>query len=160
MLSKLAVITRFRWGIAPILTLSMVGVIVLLMTLVTLVDIRRERGIFRDEQEERGTLLVRGTSDILADYFYFADVDALRDISARIVQSEPDVEYVQMLDPNGSLLAASSKEGGGQDYPTVFAAEPLGIVEARSGQTTHKFDGDRLEVANPISAGREVVGVL
>ena len=67
-MSKLLNKSRFRWGFTSILTMSMVAIIVLLMTLVTFVDISRERGNCRDDQEEKGSLMVGGLDGILANY--------------------------------------------------------------------------------------------
>ena len=55
------------------------------MALLTVVGIRRERAFFRDDQQERGVLLVGGLTETLANHIYFNDVDALRDISSMAV---------------------------------------------------------------------------
>ena len=159
-MSKLLKTSRFRWGFASILTMSMVAIIVVLMALVTFVDIGRERGNSRDDQEEQGSLMIGGLDDILANYLYLGDVDALRNIAARVVHSQPDIEYVQILGPSGGLLAASTDEIGHGDYPSSLVAEQFGVGETQSGRTATRFVGDRLEMARPISLGTDFLGVI
>ena len=106
---KLPTSPRFRWSIVSALTLNMVMVIVLLMGLVTFADIRRERAISRDGLQQRGLLLASGLNDVLANYLYFSQIDALRDI-AEVVTSQPDITYVEISTPEGRLLVAGRRE--------------------------------------------------
>ena len=94
---------RCRWGIASILTVSMVVVIALVTALTTALDIRRERAIFRDQLEQQGLLLASTLNDVLADPLYFSDLDELHDI-ARVVNSQAGVSYVYVFRPDGTLL--------------------------------------------------------
>ena len=66
------------WSIATLLTVSVVGLIVLLVVVMTVLDVRRARSIFRDGLEERAGLLARELHDDIGDYVYFAEVDALK----------------------------------------------------------------------------------
>jgi len=158
--SNVAEAVRRPWSIATILTISMVAIIAVLMIVLTVVELRRERNFSRNDQQERGQLLVGGLRDALADHIYFNDVDALRDISSRAVESRTDLDYFQLWDVDGSLLAASSKENSQTDYPTVLSADSFGFESAQRGVTSLKFQGNRLQVTGPIFAGPDVVGVF
>ena len=62
---------RFKWGIASILTVGTVLVVVSVVALVTLLDIRRERALFRDELGQRALFVADILNDVLADPLYF-----------------------------------------------------------------------------------------
>ena len=157
---KIVESVRLPWSMATILTLSMVGIIVVLMIALTVLDIRRERNFTRDDQQKRAELLVDGLSDTLANHLYFNGVDALRDTASGILNSRADIEYFQLWDAEGMLLAASSKDNPQADYPTVLAAERVGFESSQRGLATREFEGNRLQVTSPIFAGPDVIGVV
>lgn len=159
-ISKMPKALRPPWSIAAVLTISMVGIIAVLMALLTVVDIRRERAFFRDDQQERGVLLVGGLTETLANHIYFNDVDALRDISSMAVQSRTDLDYIQMWAVAGSLLAASSKDNPQKEYPTFLADDSFGFESARNGISTPKFQDNQFQLTSPIYAGPDVVGII
>ena len=96
---------RFGRSIASVLTVGIVLVIVLLISTMTLLDIRRERAIFRDSVEKRGILLANGLNDVLFNYLYYSDVDAVRR-TAGLLTRRPDIKYVRVFRSDGSLLLA------------------------------------------------------
>jgi len=155
-MQKLAAHFKFRWSIASSLTLSMVLVIVLLMSLVTFLDVRRERSIFRQELERRGTMLATTLSQTLADPLYYLDVDKVADITRVADAGLTDVEYVQVFRPDGSLLTDTRPPYGPEGF--------LGGEFAQSVLSTHEtileYHGDSLEVTSPILAGNELLGVV
>ena len=159
MVSKLLARFRFKSGIASILTLSMVLVIALLIVVVTLVDIRRERNLSRDSLEERGLMMARTLNDVMADSIYFSDIDQLRDV-AEVVRSQPDVSFVQVYALDGRLLVSGSREVDQADYPTGFIRDEFGLSTVQSRQPRLRFKEGSLEVASPIEAGSEVLGVV
>ena len=65
---------RLRWGMASILTASMVTVIAVLMTTATVMDIRHTRSLVWQDVEDRGLLLSDTVTDVLADALYFVDI--------------------------------------------------------------------------------------
>ena len=145
---------RFRWGIGSALTLGIMAVIALVIVLITVLDIRRERAISRDSFEEKGLLLAMGMNDILADYIYFADVDALHDVAAKVVENDSDVDYVLISDTQGRVLGSSEGK-----YPAGF----LGDVSRSTTvdmPPTFAFDRDSLQATSPVAAGGEAIGVF
>ena len=149
---------RFSLSLALVITLSTLLVVGVLMTLVTLVDIRAERDVTRDNLKQRGQLLARTLNDVLADAIYISDVDALRDF-ADVVRSQPDVEYINIFRPDGRLLVEDDINSDGQvAYPTGTFQDDFALDAARDGETRLRFQGENLEVAGPIVAGSQVLG--
>lgn len=147
---------KFRWSIASSLTLSMVLVIVLLMSLVTFLDVRRERSIFRQELERRGTMLATTLSQTLADPLYYLDVDKVADITRVADAGLTDVEYVQVFRPDGRLLTDTRPPYG----PEGFLGGEFARRVLRTHETILEYHGDSLEVTGPILAGNELLGVV
>ena len=85
------------------MTLSIVAVIEVLMVTTTVLDIRRARAIFRQELEQRGLLMVSTLNDVLADPLFLTDMEDLSGIE-KAVNGQPDVLYVQVYSPDGTLL--------------------------------------------------------
>ena len=96
---------RQRWSVLTLLTLSVTLVISLLITAITVLDIRRERAIFRDNLERPAVALANGWHDIIADYLYFADVDSLDDFVTQAMDSRVDITYVRVSGADGRILA-------------------------------------------------------
>lgn len=138
------------------MTMSMVLVIVLLMGLVTFLDVRRERSIFRQELERRGMMLATTLSQTLADPLYYLDVDKVADITRVADSGLADVEYVQVFRPDGRLLTDTRPPYGPEgNLGGEFAQRVL-----RTHETILKYHGDSLEVTGPILAGDELLGVV
>ena len=146
---------RFGWSFATVLTLSLVLAITGMVALITWLDIRRERAIFRAEVTNRGTFLAGSLNDVLANYIYFSQIDALRDI-AEVVKSHPDVSYVQIFMPDGRPLVGTQRD----EYPVGFTDHEFTSRVIQEMNTTLTFKGDRLEVTSPIEIGPEVLGAV
>ena len=142
-----------RWGIASILTVSIVSVIVLLTALTTVLDIRRLRATFLDSLQERGLLMATTLNDVMADPLYFQDIDRLNDI-AEVVRGQPDVVYVQVFGPSGRLLVGPFEH----EYATGFIGDGLGLAAIQSRGTLLEFKDGVLDVASPVEVGQEVIG--
>ena len=148
-----------KWGLAPVLTLGVVSVIVLLMGLVTILDIRRERALFRGELQQTGLLLGSGLNEVLANYIYFADIDALNDI-AQVVGSHPDITYIRIFRPDGRLLVEEGKEDDEVHYPSGTVDDEFGLGTLQATETRIRSKDGILEVASPIHIGGEAFGVV
>ena len=120
-------------------------------------DIRRERSIFREKEEQKGLFLASGLNDILANHIYLADVDALRDIG-QLLADQPgitDIDHFQVFDAQGRLLADAATP----DYPVGVMSDELSRQAAQTGEVALRFDGDGLQFASPVTAGSEVIGI-
>ena len=146
---------KSRWGLAPILTISIGATIALLIAAITWLDINRERAFTHDQFEQRGLLLVSTLADVMADPLYFSDVDSLRDI-ARSVGGQPDLVYVRVFKPDGRLLVNEESS----EYPAESKAEGIPADAMHSMATALTFIGDDLDVVGPIEAGPEVIGMV
>ena len=134
-------------------------VIVLLMGLVTYMDIRRERAVFREGMEQRGVLLASSLNDILANHLYFSAADQLRDI-AKVVTSQPEIAYVRIFRPDGSLLVSAPRDEGQSGYATGYVDEEFRPVIIQDGQPILPFQDDTGQVVSPIMSGRDLLGVV
>ena len=150
---------KLGWGITSILTLSMLSIIALLMTVTTVLEIRRERAIFHRGLEERAHWLARTLNEVLADPLYHSDVDGLGDI-ADIIVTQPDVTFMRVITPDGRMLAESRHDGSQSDHSTEFATDDFGLRAAQDMTATLRFRGSALEVATPIEIEGEVIGVV
>ena len=129
--------SQFRWSIATILTLSMVLIIALVMALTTLLDVRRERAIFRDQLEEKGLHLFSMLESAAAEPD-FPNQHELNDITA-MMMSQPDLSYFRILTPDGLVLASS--EGGKptlSNQATPQALKTLGQKQQKEAETLQK----------------------
>ncbi len=135
------------------LTLSMAAIIVVLMALTTALDIRSERERARASLQQRGLALSDTLSNAVSDAIYFGDIDQLGDVKD-VVMSQPDIEYFRVIRTDGGLLEDSGQPGR---YP-VGVGGGIGLTAVQRRDTVTRFVGDTLEVASPVSAGREVVG--
>ncbi len=151
--------SRFRWGMAPLLIVSIVAVVTVLIAVLTYSDIRREQSASREGFKERAQLLTGGLNDIMANHIYLADIDSLRKL-IEVVKSQPDITYVDVFSPDGRFLARSSQSEDQSDYATGSIGDDFGLNAAKDGQTGYRFHGGGLEVATPIMIGDDPVGVI
>ena len=154
---KLPLAPRAGWGIALIMTTGMVAVIVLVVAISALLNIRHERSVFREKEEQKGLFLAGGLNDILANYIYTADVDALSDIGQLLAQQPEitNIDYFQVFDARGRLLA----DANATNYPVGTMQDDLSRQAAQTGELAVRLSGDKLEFASPITAGSEVIGI-
>ena len=150
---------KLGWGLTSILTLSTLSVIALLMTLTTVLEVRRQRTIFRDGLEERAGWLAKTLNQVLADPLYHADVDSLQDI-ADIVESQPDINGMLMFTPDGRVLADAFHDMPQSSYAEGFVTDDFGLSTVGSMTTNLRYRGSALEVATPIEIAGEVIGVV
>ena len=144
---------RPRRGIALVLTLSMVAVIALLMVITTVLDIRRERTIFREGLQQRALLLAETLNEVLADSLYFTYVEELEDL-AELIKGQPDILYIQIFTPDGRLLV-DTEQG---NYPVGMVRDGLRLRALQTRQTLVQHTADTLDVATSIILGNEVIG--
>ena len=136
------------------LTVSVVLLISLLMTATTVLDIRRERAVFRQELERRGLLMSSTLNDIMFDELYFADVAELDDI-ARIVTAQPGILYIQVFTPDGRLLVDTQQEG---TYASGRVDDQFALSAVLGRLRGFRVSGDVMEVASPIEIGSDLIG--
>ena len=146
----------FHWSMAWVFTAGMAAVIVLMMTLITLVDIRRERSISRENLEQRGLSLAGTLGDVLVDPLYFIDVDLVDDLVTTVVESQPDLEYIQVFRPDGSVLVDTRQS----DYPSGELPKGLAETLAAGGQPQLRYMDHDLVVSAALMAGEQAVGIV
>ena len=147
--------TMSRLPISLVFTLGMAAIFIVVVAVMALLDIRRERAVFGDETEKMGLVLANALDDLMANDLYFADVDALGEIAARVVENEPYVADFHIFSGDGRPLAGPKR----REHP-VGVADEFALSAARDIQTKFRFEGDRLEIAHPIVTGSEVLGIV
>ena len=153
---RLALMINNRWPIALILAASMTAVILMVIILTSVLNIRHQREIFRQELEERGRLLTHTLSDTLANPLYFLNVDKVDDVTTAIVMSHEALPYIKVFRPDGSLLTdTSSPEKPGGSLAAGFARSVI-----QNQEQVLEFHGKNLEVTSPIKAGNQLVGIV
>ncbi len=144
------------WSIGTLLTLSVVGVVVLLVVLTTVLDVRRARTIFRNNLEERASLVAGGLNDTLGNYVYFSEVDALKTFATQMVQTQHDITYVRISGPDGRVLADSQES----KHPAGSVGKELGPSTFEESSVRLAYRGGHLDVASAIKAGNDFLGVF
>ena len=141
-----------RLPFSLVFTLSMVAIFVVVIAVISLLDVRRERAISRYNFEEKGLVLADGLDDMIAN---FADVHALDVIAAKVVKSDPHIADFHIFSPDGRRLAGAQK----REYP-ASVADGFTLSAARDIQTKFRFEGDRLEIAHPVATDSQVLGIV
>ncbi len=144
---------QLRWSIGSVLTVGIVLVVALLMTVTTVLDIRRERSLSETELHRRGELVAETLNEVLANQLYHSDVDSLRD-TAELIQRQSDVLSMRVFTPEGRAVVDTSQHR----YPTDVVADEhvLSAMSSRAVQF-RKSDG-AVEVAAPIAADKYLFG--
>ena len=153
---RLTRIIGHRWPIALILTASMAGVILAVITVTAVLEIRQERNLFRRELETRGRLLADTLNDTLADSLYFLDVDEVEDITSAVEMSQDALPYIKVFRTDGSLLTDTSSP---KDARSNLAPGFVRTV-IQNDEPVLEFHGGDLEVTSPIKAGNQLVGIV
>ena len=122
------------------------------MVVTTVLEVRRERGIFQDELELRGLMMTNTLNEVLADPLYNSDIDGLADI-AFFVTSQSDTQYVEVLAPDGRILV-DTRQG---EYPTGAASE-FALRGLRNDGGVTRTEGDSFQIAAPLKVGDELLG--
>ncbi len=142
---------RFKWGIGPLITLSIVLLIAQVVATITVLDIRREQGKSQDELEQQGIRTAQALSDVLGNPRLSGNADHLEGL-ANIILSQSNVSYFQYFDAGGTLLVDSlgstARSSAGEKAFTALENIP----------SIHWTDADQLEVSGPVLINGEVVG--
>ena len=153
-----------RSGLAPLLTVTMVSIIILFILITTILDVRRTTNIFWDEHERSGLLMIEGINDQVVDALYLLNLERL-DGLARVVSSRPDFERLQIFTPDGKTLvdahpgyAVVNVSDPENRYPIDDIAQQFGmraLAENRRLVETHE---QILAIAWPVTVGDRTFG--
>ena len=146
-------------GIAS-LTLILVSLVAILMALITMLDIRRERSSFYDNVEKRGVFLGKGLNDIFANHIYHARVDALRGVTDQVVASLPDIDYVSVLRPDGSIIVDRHRKSAKSTYIPAITGNGVAAGPIGTEHPTQRYDRDNLVITSPLEIDDELVGTV
>ncbi|MFQ6026834.1 MAG: ATP-binding protein [Dehalococcoidia bacterium] len=144
-----------RLGLTPLLALGTVSVILVVVSLSTGLDVRRERAIYQEQLSQRALVVSETLNDVLANALYFGDLDRTDDI-LDVVARQPDINYIQIFNLNGRLLLDTRVE----QYPIGSATESHVQQAALQNLAVLSHEHEKeLVVATPILIGVEAIGV-
>ena len=112
-------------------------------------------GLLFDRMRARGEAMATDTADALVNPLYYFDTETIGSV-ARHVLRQPDVSYVLVFDPNGSVIHDGSGDIAvfGQAMRDGFAGQAIKAAAVHSQQ-----NDEVLDIAAPILLGG-LVGLL
>ena len=147
-------------GISSILTLALVFLIAVLMALITMYDIQRERTSFYDNLEKRGDFLSNGLTEVFADHLYYARVRELQSAADRVMASLPDIQAIRVFRRDGSVLVDRQGHAGNSAYVVGTAKGPVISDTVDTGIFAYSYTRDSLLVTSPLEINSEVIGTV
>ena len=145
-------------GISSILTLTLVFLVAVLMALITMYDIGRERTSFYDNLEKRGDFLGNGLTAVFADHLYHARVDELQSAADRVMASLPDIQAIRIFRTDGTVLMDWQGHAGNSAYVVGTAKRPVISDTVDTEKFAHYYTRDSLLVTSPLGINDEVIG--
>lgn len=147
-----------EFGIASILTLTLVSLIATLMAMITMLDIRRERLSFYDSVEKRGEFLGNGLTNVFADHLYDARINELEIVADRVIASLPDIDAIRIFRTDGRVIVDRQGQGNDSSYIVGSARGPVITASSDAKDFSHSYDGDSLLITSPLEV--DDVGVI
>ncbi len=149
---------RFSWKNWPLalkLTVSITLIVVLTVTIVTLISMRRDRQTFQAELEQQAELLLNTLSAGSADSLYFLDADFLNDMMVDLGAYEV-VTFGRIYDDEGRIVAdALDPNQRFNVSPDAFGSSVLA-----SPSTVFNWEDDQLVAGKPVMLGAQTVGAI
>ncbi|MBE2201933.1 MAG: HAMP domain-containing protein [Anaerolinea sp.] len=137
------------------LMLTITVIVVLAVTIVTLLAIRRERGTFQEELEQQAALLLNTIAASSADSLYFLDTDFLSDLMLDLGRFEV-MTFGRIYDRDGRIIADAFTPGA----LFSFNADPYGLFLLQSDETVFEWRSNELIAGQPVIIGNNVVGAV
>ena len=147
-------------GLSSTLTLTLVFLIAVLMALITMYDIRRERTSFYDSLEKRGDFLGNGLTEVFADHLYNARVGELKSAADRVMASLPDIQAIRIFRTDGSVLVDRQGHAGNSAYVVGTAKGPVISDTVDTEKFAHSYTRDSLLITSPLEINGEVIGTV
>jgi PAS domain S-box-containing protein len=146
-----------EFGMASILTLTLVSLFAMLMAMITMLDIRRERLSFYDSVEKRGEFLGNGLTNVFADYLHDARINELEAITDRVIASLPDINAIRIFRTDGRVIVDRHGQGMGSSYIVGSARGPVISESSDVKHFEHSYDGDTLLITSPLEVSEKGV---
>jgi len=143
------------WPLALKLTVTITFIVILVVTAVTLISIRRERQHFQTELEHQAELLLNTLAAGSADSLYFLDADFLNDMMVDLGAYEV-VTFGRIYDDEGRIVADAL------DPNQRFNAspDPYGSSILAKSSTIFNWENDQLIAGKPVMLGAQTVGAI
>jgi signal transduction histidine kinase len=139
------------------LSLIMTVTIIVIVTVVTTLSIRREQAAYQSELERQGILLLQTLEEAIADPLLILNADLLDELMEEIENSQIGLTG-HIYDSEGRLIADSTRE---LDAP-VFSLEvdPMGRRLLERNDTLIEWHSDYLLVGKPVIVGNQRPGAI
>ncbi|MEL7449354.1 MAG: ATP-binding protein [Pseudomonadota bacterium] len=139
--------------ISSVVTASMAAVIIVTVTMITVLDVARQRSIFEDKLQEKGLALSRTLNDVLANSLYFRDMEKLRHL-AQVASAQPEILSLTIFAPDGRILVGP----GTSKFPSGSVGQAVVESIANSGATEVRLLEAYGEVIKPVVVSNDVIG--
>ncbi|MCH9038943.1 MAG: response regulator [Chloroflexi bacterium] len=146
-----------RFAFSPSFTIAlavnMALVIVVISTVMTVFDVRRERRAFADQVEVRGVSLSTAATDVFASPISSGDSQALADV-VRDTRIRRELAYLVVISLDGQPL---SKVPNSESYD---AEDGFGKIAIHTETVIQRTQGSLIEFASPVMLdGKAIAGV-
>jgi signal transduction histidine kinase len=150
-----------KWSLAAKLTLTITGMIVLVVVGLTLLSIRREQEVFRAELQQQAELLLVILSSVVTDPLYTLDADTLSDLLERLGLQALSTEQ-QILD-SGRIYDAQGRILGDAYEPQLrfnLEPDPFGQQLVNSDTTVFVWGSEQLIAGRAVLVGSQRLGAI
>jgi len=150
----------WRWSpqrsLAVKLTLTMTGLVVIAISGVTALSIRREQNTFHQDWKERASLLLDTLEVVARDPLYDLKADVLSQLISALAQNHPLLTSGRIYDSDGRIIADLHQQG------PVYATQssPLGQRLINSDGTSFTWQSQQLVAGRAIMAGDQRLGAV
>ncbi|MBK8985621.1 MAG: response regulator [Chloroflexi bacterium] len=149
-----------HWGwkqrpLAVKLTLMITFIVILVVTLLTLLSVRRERAAFEDELEQQVTLLLDTLIASSADSLYFLDADFLSDLMDDLGQFRV-VTFGRIYDADGRIVADALNP----DTRFNITPDPYGQTLVNSDGVLFDWQSEQLVAGEAVILGNQRIGAI
>lgn len=144
-----------QWPLALKLTATITTIVILVVMVVTLLGIRRERQNFQAELESQAVLLLNTISANVADSLYFFNVDFLADFMLDLGESGV-VTFGRIYDTDGRIVADAVDVDG----RFTVDPDPFGQQLLASDAPIFEWHNEELLAGQAVIIGRETIGAI
>jgi signal transduction histidine kinase len=134
----------------------MMIMIIIVVTIVTMLSIRREQQTFWTALEQQADLLLDTLAASTIDLLYHQDTDALTDIMQALGENREILVSGRVYDAEGWIIADAYDE----NLAYSIESDPFGKKLIESGTTVFEWQPDQLIAGRAVTIGRQLVGAV
>ncbi|MCA9873592.1 MAG: response regulator [Anaerolineales bacterium] len=146
------------WKQAPLavkLTIIITFIVILVVSILTVMSVRRERQTFQRELEQQAKLLLDTLAASGADSLYFLDADFLQDLMQDLGQFDV-VTFGRYYDADGRIVADALNPNA----QFSVTPDPFGQQLVASEGTVYVWEADQLIAGQAVQLGAQRIGAV